>query len=564
MNPVQPCLRVGLLRRYAQPLLWALGLTLACGVTIAITVWPRVFNHQEVFTRHTVLFVEADCYARMIRAADVYTHPGKIIRHHDFENWPQGTSPHTTAPLDYVIAGIAWSLAGRVSLDAAGAVTGPLLAALTSVVLLLFWLFGSWPSGWATLIVFAFSPALVWATILGRPDHQALLVFLVTVAALMEFRMMLGTQAGEADTLSHTRLATRARLAPWVAGTAWGLALWTSLFEPLILFVAFTAAGLVAGGGLAVKERKGGWALMGGILLCALLLEGVRVTLPGADPLFANWARLIPELRNASFGESLRWGGWVLFGTPIVILVQAIPGWSGSARSPAPLFGVAGLLLLFIGLALWQKRWSPYAILLCAIALPWGLRCLGTNLAGQIGRMALVVASLWPVGAEWEALLYPTPARVAVLEERRNEALALHTLSSRLVASPRESGKNMGVLAPYWFGPALAYWSGRPSVGGTSHQSLCGIADTAAFYLAERGDQAMEILRRRKVGFVIGYDAQRIMATSQVVLERRGTALSLGNVLVTKPWLAPPELKLSARIGPFALYDVQELQCSRP
>jgi len=45
----------------------------------------------------------ADCYARMTRVEMVSAKPGLIVRHHTFENFPQGTTPHTTAPLDYLI-----------------------------------------------------------------------------------------------------------------------------------------------------------------------------------------------------------------------------------------------------------------------------------------------------------------------------------------------------------------------------------------------------------------------------------------------------------------------------
>ncbi len=548
--------RKGRVRQWVRTVLWMIGLPLLCAAAVAMTVWPRLFNREEVFTRTAVLFVEADCYARMIRVAEVYRHPGKIIRHHEFENWPEGTSPHTTAPLDYVIAAIVWGFAGRVSLDVAGAVVGPGLAALTALVLAMFWILGRWRSGWAALVVFALSPALVWATVLGRPDHQALLVLLLTVAGLMEFRMLLGENDNDAEAKSS---AERPRFAPWFAGAAWGLALWTSLFEPSILFLGFTTAALATGGLRAVRERLGGWAVMGGILSCALLIEGVRVTLPGANPLFANWARLIPELRHASFGESLRWGGWVVFGAPILLLAQATPGWAGCARERARAVGAAGVLLLLVALAFWQQRWSPYAVLLCAIALPWALKVFGRRWPAQVARGVIVAASLWPVGTEWEALLYPTPQRVEMLQERRSEALILRTLSSGLVESPQEEPENRGVLAPYWFGPALSYWSGRPVVGGTSHQSLAGIADTAAFYLEDQEDEVMETLRRRKVSYVLAYDARRIMATSQIILGRKGTALSMGNILEAEPRLAPPGLKLVAQLGPFVLYRVNTL-----
>src|SRR5262249_61089903 len=55
--------------------------------------------------------------------------PGLIVRHHAFENFPEGTTPHTTAPLDYVILGLLLLLNPFTAdaVDLAGAVFLPVL-----------------------------------------------------------------------------------------------------------------------------------------------------------------------------------------------------------------------------------------------------------------------------------------------------------------------------------------------------------------------------------------------------------------------------------------------------
>ena len=92
----------------------------------------RCANYQDVFVGGNVYFVDADCYARMTRAQMVREQPGTIIRHHGFENFPQGTTPHTTAPLDYLIVGLSFLLNPFTArpLDLAGAFVSPLLALL--------------------------------------------------------------------------------------------------------------------------------------------------------------------------------------------------------------------------------------------------------------------------------------------------------------------------------------------------------------------------------------------------------------------------------------------------
>ena len=149
----------------------------------------RCANYQDVFVAGNVYFVDADCYARMTRVRMCAQKPGLIVRHHTFENFPQGTAPHTTAPFDYLIVGLSFLLKPFTlhPLDFAGAFISPTLA-----------LFGGWflwwwsrrmklRYRWATQILYAISPILVQGTELGRPDHQSLLIVLITVAICAEW-----------------------------------------------------------------------------------------------------------------------------------------------------------------------------------------------------------------------------------------------------------------------------------------------------------------------------------------------------------------------------------------
>src|SRR6266436_5599217 len=98
----------------------------------ALILVTRCANHQDVFVNSEVYFSDADCYSRMTRARMCLEHPGLILRHHSFENFPAGTTPHTTVPLDYLIAALAVALkpVAPHALDFAGAIVSPLLALL--------------------------------------------------------------------------------------------------------------------------------------------------------------------------------------------------------------------------------------------------------------------------------------------------------------------------------------------------------------------------------------------------------------------------------------------------
>ena len=152
-----------------------------------------------------------------------------------FENFPQGTIPHTTVPLDYLIVVLSLFLNPFTAhpLDLAGAFVSPLLA-----------LFGAWflwwwsrrmkfRYGWVMLILYAISPILVHGTELGRPDHQSLLILLVAIAICAGWSS-LSLQAS--NTASAWRLTSTA---------AWALAIWVSAYEPLVLFLIVTATALV-------------------------------------------------------------------------------------------------------------------------------------------------------------------------------------------------------------------------------------------------------------------------------------------------------------------------------
>src|SRR6266567_2238433 len=103
--------------------------TIEIALLSALILATRFANYQDVFVAGNVYFVDADCYARMTRVQMCAAKPGVILRHHEFENFPQGTTPHTTAPLDYLIFGLALLLkpfTGH-ALDLAGAFVSPVL-----------------------------------------------------------------------------------------------------------------------------------------------------------------------------------------------------------------------------------------------------------------------------------------------------------------------------------------------------------------------------------------------------------------------------------------------------
>src|SRR5204863_6387355 len=141
----------------------------------------RCALYPDIFCGGHINFIDADCYSRMTRARICFEHPGTIVRRHDFENFPNGTSPHTTAPFDYLIVALAAALTPltKNALDLAGTIVSPLLS-IALGIFLCWWtrkMRVRFRRGF--LILFGASPMLAHGFALGRPDHQSLLVALV-------------------------------------------------------------------------------------------------------------------------------------------------------------------------------------------------------------------------------------------------------------------------------------------------------------------------------------------------------------------------------------------------
>ncbi len=493
-------------------------------VLLALQFLAVTANHEDVLVDDHVYFVDADCYSRMTRVASIVDGGDWSIRFHAFENWPTGTLTHTTAPLDFLIIGLAellpvFGIAPEQTLDLAGAWISPLLAFILTLGL---WLWMGWMRlkfRWITLLLVAVSPMIVQAVKLGRPDHQSLVMLLIACAVAAEVTMWLRPGRGVAIL--------------W--GFAWACAMWVSLFEPLILFVLIITIRAIIFRKSAWKENwLTGWLVFGMGYGLTVACDGWRIW-PGADPTlaqyFPRWASMLGELARIPL-FSLQWIAWTGAGLlTIPILVKRV------MYPPKDRTAWLWLILLIatFALSMWQLRWACYFVLLLSMALPFALdslrlRSLWINLGFVVG--------LWPVAAAWEATLYPEEPDMLRLLEQREENIQLRAIASAMSLPP-----GRGFIAPWWISPAVAYWSGQPGVGGSSHQSLAGIADTAKFFISVDPQEAQTILNLRKSTWVIVDDPVRTLSTSAQLLGTDALPGSMGNLLFSGD--VPPRLDLT-------------------
>jgi len=510
----------------------------------ALILATRCANYQDVFIAGNVYFVDADCYARMTRARMVKEKPGLIIRHHAFENFPQGTTPHTTALLDYLIVALSLLLNPFTAraLDLAGAFVSPLLALLGG------WFLWWWSRRmkfryrWATLLLYAISPILVHGTELGRPDHQSLLILLVAIAIC----------AGWSSQTLHT--AKRASTWWLMSAAAWAMAVWVSAYEPLLLFLIVTVTALVLNRrAVFARDRRAGWVLFAVIIAIAFAVEqrvpSFAIIQSGGH--LKNWASTIGELVHVSPMNPvwLNWCGYLLLITPILIWIAMrtpendapSPRRAGSGRD-LPIYV---LLVATYFLTIWQARWGYFFVLIFALALPALLAPIKSSAAIWVS----FVLSMLPILRVWDERLWPNEAELARHMEQRIESAQIHELALSL-----RSPEVHAFLAPWWLSPSIAYWSGQPGVAGSSHESLNGIEDSARFFLSEDLQQAREILEKRHVAWVFAYDSDRVAQNSAAILNELRPLQPLCRVLDRTPSQAPPFLIFSAQNPTFKLY----------
>jgi hypothetical protein len=514
----------------------------------ALILATRCANYPDVFVAGNIYFVDADCYARMTRVQMCAEKPGLIVRHHDFENFPYGTTPHTTAPFDYLILSLSLLLKPFTAqpLDLAGAWISPLLALIAG------WFLWWWSRRmrfryrWVMLILYAISPILVHGTELGRPDHQSLLILLVTIALCAEWRVQMKSAA--------TATSTEANKWAVMSGVAWGLAMWVSAYEPLVIFFIVTATAFLTNRAVLFgRDRRAGWILFAAIIVIALLIERrvPSVAIFQSKPSFGNWARTIGELAHISPVNPVwfHWCGFLLLVAPFLIWINVIKKFK-SSQWAMPWF-VPALLAATYGLTIWQARWGYFFVLIFALALP----ALLAPIKSRVVIWTAFVLSVFPILGDWDQKLWPNEEQLASRVEKRIESAQIRKLALSL-----RSSEVHPFLAPWWLSPSIAYWSGQPGGAGSSHEGLSGIEDSARFFLAEDLQRARKILQKRRVVWVFAYDSERVAQNSAAIVNERVPPHPLCRVLDRTPSQVPPFLTFFAQNSACKLYRVARVE----
>jgi len=220
--------------------------------------------------------------------------------------------------------------------------------------------------------------------------------------------------------------------------------------------------------------------------------------------------------------------------------------WFAWRRTRAVPVALVAILLASFGLTLWQARWGYFAALAFALVLPPCLSLIRFRAAGYL----LFGISCFPILKDWDERLWPNEFQIALAAERRTDAIAWRSMAKEIDGP---------FLAPWWWSPAAAYWSGQPGVAGSSHEALRGIERSARFFLASDAETADAILRETQVEWVVAYDAERTITNSAAILGVPSPQNPLAVVLDRTPSQAPAFLELSAQNSAAKLFRVHFL-----
>jgi hypothetical protein len=473
--------------------LWAIAAFAVVGlVCLVLGCWLRVIYTPEWMSPDTTQqppamrpwAVEADCYSQLARVQRILDGQRLIQNHFKVENWPEGIIPSTTAPFDYVILLLYGPLALFTShpLDWAGALVSPALW----VGLVIFWmLFRSREFNLVGRALFllgsAALPAFIWATACGRPRHQSLILALMAMGLTAEYERW------------QIELTPK-RAWNIFAGIVWGLACWTSLFEPIVVVVALVLFNLI------VRRRENFAFLVsfGVVMLVALLVEGVHVFVPPPEyhEALVRWLGTIAEVQPLTFAGTTQRMTLIFYVLPFM----AWRLWPRANGNKTDALLILLTLLLSI-LTMMQSRWIYYA-------------CLGELfLIVRYGQIApahwtrLVVFSLFLLGMAGEDY-----AQIA-----GRAGAPANQPSLQLVQISRAIDAPGGIMAPWWLSPGLLYFSGQPIVSGSSHCGISGIVASAKFFSSGSWIEAERILRERKVRWIVAWDDQTVYDGQQYV-----------------------------------------------
>ena len=192
-------------------------------------------------------------------------------------------------------------------------------------------------------------------------------------------------------------------------------------------------------------------------------------------------------------------------------------------------------------LTIWQARWSYFFVMIFAMVVPKILSVLRKPLFAA----TVFIIALLPIAEAWDHAF--ADEELARRAENKIEQLELRAISSQIDGA---------FIAPWWLSPALSYWSRQAAVGGSSHESIEGIVETAKFFETQNAKEAIQMIGKQNVRCIVVYDADRVAQNSALILGHALPPNAFCYLLDRRPSEVPPFLRLIIQTGRFKLFRV--------
>ena len=160
-------------------------------------------------------------------------------------------------------------------------------------------------------------------------------------------------------------------------------------------------------------------------------------------------------------------------------------------------------LLIFLPVSLYQARWVPYAVVISLIPLTELLYRVLTR------QEPFLKGLLRPIGRALVVMIFCTGFIIlgGLLPAAQDEGKTAHHVSLSRICEYLDKGRwqnqSKRIVAFYFWGPEILYRTHHEVIATPDHRNWQGILDTYAIMTAAHDEDALKIIRERKINLIL-------------------------------------------------------------
>ncbi len=538
-------------------------------VFVAAMQMRHPFNPTQgrIPTAASFTLLDPDDFMRLARVERLWQTGRWYESVYPHTNAPYGEELHWTRPLDVLILGLAWPVSlvadQRTAVLVGGTIVGPLLAALTIIVLACGARAFLPPLGIVfAAVVFTTQPTLMHQFMLGRADHHGLQLTLFAAVlaciwrAVQDFRPRAAAYAAgafaalwlwvsiEAMAGIAAVLAGLGLLWLWENGDSWraarrfatALAIgalaavlverppaeWLRIEFDRISIVYVAILAMLAASVATVEQVLGSarsqelrWRLGGALSAAAVTVAFVAIVFPRLlrgpfaemDPrLFPLWLDTIAEFQSIVGDSTLETVATIAVHLGLAVPAIAFAAWRlarGDRQERRLMTVTLAAFGLFVPLACYEIRWTIYPQYLALVpAALLGWRLVEKGWFDRALVRPLRFASLAALLAVLFGGSMIAAAGAAFLPKSPSAPCRWDSIVADLQGPEFPQDRRLIVMSTIFAGPEVHFRSGKDVVA-TPYASAPGILDTIDVFEAADPEVARRIIERRGVDAIV-------------------------------------------------------------